>query len=115
LTGLINRAPFIDLLKKNINTAEHKKHIVILRCIKQKKIKKNSFQFYNKEHTNELLMDQSLINAIENDEFSLHYQPIVNNEGECMFLEALCRWNNPDFGCVSPEVLFQIRKEQGHY
>ena len=71
---------------------------------KAKKNKKNTFQFYNKVHTDELIMEQALITALENNEFSLHYQPIVNREGECMFIESLCRWTNPDLGSVSPAI-----------
>ena len=71
---------------------------------KAKNNKKNTFQFYNKVHTDELMMEQALISALDNNEFSLHYQPIVNREGKCVFIESLCRWTNPDIGSVSPAI-----------
>ena len=75
---------------------------------KAKKRKKNSYQLYNKELTQELVMEQALLKALENNEFSLHYQPIVNDKGQCFFIEALLRWITPDFGSIPPSVFIPL-------
>lgn len=47
-------------------------------------------------------LEQDLSHALERSQFALHYQPIVNREGNVEGLEALIRWNHPERGLVSP-------------
>jgi diguanylate cyclase (GGDEF)-like protein/PAS domain S-box-containing protein len=75
---------------------------------KAKAKSKNTWQQYNKNQTAEILMQQALMKALERKEFSLHYQPIVNNKGQCMCIEALCRWNNQKFGIIPPSIFIPI-------
>ena len=75
---------------------------------KAKRRKRNSFQLYSKELTHELVMEQALLKALENNEFSLHYQPIVNREAQIVFIEALLRWHNPDFGSIPPSTFIPL-------
>ncbi len=54
-------------------------------------------------HQNELEVELRL--AIENDELTLFYQPIVDpNSGALVGLEALIRWFRPDGTLVSPDA-----------
>ena len=48
-------------------------------------------------------LEGDLRNALANDEFVIHYQPLVNLQTEpvCGF-EALIRWNHPQRGTISP-------------
>ncbi len=75
---------------------------------KAKRRKRNSFQLYSKELTHELVMEQALLKAMENNEFSLHYQPIVDRNERCVFIEALLRWNNTDFGSIPPSTFIPL-------
>ena len=75
---------------------------------KAKNKMKNSFQLYNKNQKRELIVEQALLYALENEEFSLHYQPIVNSKGQCASVEALLRWTNPNFGSISPSVFIPL-------
>ena len=75
---------------------------------KAKNKKNNTFQLYNKEHTNEIIMEQALLRALDNKEFSFHFQPIVNQKGQCVFVEALLRWNNSDYGNIEPSEFIPI-------
>lgn len=61
----------------------------------------------NEEFKRHLQFEISLKNCIFNDMqgFSLNYQPIVDvSSGNWHGLEALCRWNAPDFGPVAPDI-----------
>ncbi len=52
--------------------------------------------------------------AIERQEFSVAYQPVVNmNTGEVLKVEALVRWTHPVRGSVSPAAFIPIAEETG--
>ena len=52
--------------------------------------------------------------ALANNEFLLHYQPIVDlNTGEIYKAEALIRWQHPHEGIVSPEKFIPIAEDTG--
>lgn len=52
-----------------------------------------------------------LLDAIHNNEFVLHYQPIVDKSLNILWFEALMRWNNPAIGMVSPEIFIPLLEE----
>ncbi len=62
-----------------------------------KKAKNNYFQFYNKKLSKFFMLQQSLFYALDNDEFSVYYQPIVNRKQKLAFMEALLRWNHKEY------------------
>jgi diguanylate cyclase (GGDEF)-like protein/PAS domain S-box-containing protein len=50
-----------------------------------------------------LALEQGLRQAIERDEFQVHYQPIYDvAAGQIRGMEALARWQHPDLGLLSP-------------
>ena len=52
--------------------------------------------------------------AVEQDEFVLHYQPIVSlASGDILGLEALVRWEDPDRGMVYPDEFIPVAEETG--
>ncbi len=52
----------------------------------------------------ELQFDSELRQGLELDQFTLHYQPIVNlAENRVAGFEALLRWDHPRHGCLRPE------------
>ena len=61
-----------------------------------------------------LLIESDLRQAIERQEFQLHYQPIVllSDEQLCGF-EALVRWQHPRRGLVPPNGFIPIAEETG--
>jgi diguanylate cyclase (GGDEF)-like protein len=63
--------------------------------------------------TRRLEIERELKTAIEREEFSLHYQPLVNCRGELENLEALLRWTNPALGKVSPADFVPVAEEMG--
>ena len=52
--------------------------------------------------------------AIQNREFLVHYQPIVELEtGRCTGGEALVRWHRPDGSLVQPDLFIPLAEETG--
>ena len=50
--------------------------------------------------------------AIEQNQFSLHYQPKIDlRTGELVGVEALIRWNHPRWGMVSPDIFIGIAED----
>jgi diguanylate cyclase (GGDEF)-like protein/PAS domain S-box-containing protein len=79
---------------------------------------RNNFRFFTPEMNLKAVerqsLESSLRRAIENKEFSLHYQPKVNlNTLEITGVEALIRWQHPDLGSVSPARLLPVAEDCG--
>ena len=63
---------------------------------------------------NRLSMENALFHAIERNELLLHYQPFVSaRTGRLAGVEALLRWQHPDYGLVSPAQFIPIAEETG--
>ena len=59
-------------------------------------------------------MERDLRQAILNDEFVLHYQPIIDiHTGEIQTCEALLRWYHPERGMVPPGEFIVVAEEIG--
>ena len=64
--------------------------------------------------TTRLAMANALRRAIEGDQLTVHYQPIVDQlTGRAVGVEALSRWYDPEFGHVSPAVFVALAEEMG--
>lgn len=58
------------------------------------------------------VMEIALRNALENGELSLNYQPVVSAAtANIVGFEALLRWNNPQFGAVSPTKFIPLAED----
>ncbi len=52
--------------------------------------------------------------ALDNNQFLVYYQPIVHTEtNKIISVEALLRWNHPDWGVVSPKEFIPLAEESG--
>ncbi|UCZ53966.1 EAL domain-containing protein [Bacillus shivajii] len=61
-----------------------------------------------------LLIENSLQRALENDEFTLVYQPQLDlTLNKATAFEALIRWDHPDLGMISPADFIPIAEETG--
>ena len=79
---------------------------------------RNNYQFYsaqmNKHTFERLAMESSLRRAVERSEFLLHYQPKLDlRTGAIAGVEALVRWQHPDWGMVSPAQFIPLAEETG--
>ena len=98
----------IETLLKNADTAMYK----------AKEHGRNAFQFYaaemNTATLDRLLMESNLRRAIRQQEFMLHYQPLVSlQSGLIIGVEALIRWQHADLGMIMPDRFIHIAEETG--
>lgn len=83
-----------------------------------KELGKNTYQFYSADMSarafERLTQESSLRNALERNELCLHYQPVFDvASGQIVSVEALLRWNHPDFGLVQPDDFIPVLEETG--
>jgi EAL domain-containing protein (putative c-di-GMP-specific phosphodiesterase class I) len=61
-----------------------------------------------------MTLDVALRHALRRNEFALHFQPRINLQTlEISGMEALLRWNHPEFGAVPPAEFIGIAEESG--
>lgn len=66
----------------------------------------------NKIKRNEEIVNQ-ISQAVEDEQFTLHYQPKVSSSGTIKGLEALVRWFHPELGEISPDYFIPIAEQGG--
>ncbi len=83
-----------------------------------KKNGRNQFQFYqsnmNKIDIGKSTLEQNFLTAIENNEFKIVYQPVVDIYTEkIVSAEALVRWENEELGLIYPEKFIPFLEKNG--
>lgn len=78
----------------------------------------NVYQFYKKEMQTmgqrALVLNSSLRQASVYHEFTLYYQPLVNTQTKMLVsMEALLRWQHPEFGIVSAHEFLRLAENSG--
>ncbi|MFC1589523.1 EAL domain-containing protein [Pseudomonadota bacterium] len=76
------------------------------------------FQFYKPEMSvnamERLELENSIRNAIENNELVIHYQPTIDvHNNEISGVEALLRWQHPDKGIIEPVDFLSVAIDSG--
>lgn len=79
---------------------------------------KSSYEFYEGGHPDDSFADvdvaSELHTALEEDQFQLHYQPIVSlADGHIEGAEALVRWDHPEYGLVQPGSFIPQLEQSG--
>lgn len=78
----------------------------------------NRYQFYVTGMTEEAeaqrKLFQELHRALEKNQFCLHYQPQLNLKSrKIVGVEALLRWNHPEYGLLSPDQFIPLAESSG--
>jgi|GEM_PF-2587391 len=66
------------------------------------------------ELESQLELESFLLHALEREELSINYQPLVDiKKGTIIGAEALLRWNNRELGFISPDQFIPIAEKTG--
>jgi PAS domain S-box-containing protein/diguanylate cyclase (GGDEF)-like protein len=61
-----------------------------------------------------MMIRHSMREAIDNDQFELHYQPLVDLQSSTIVsAEALIRWQHPQLGLLRPDLFIALAEESG--
>jgi diguanylate cyclase (GGDEF)-like protein/PAS domain S-box-containing protein len=95
-----------DMLLRNADTAMYR----------AKDLGRNTFQLYSSEMNanlgERLTLETDLWNALERNEFVLHYQPkVALKTGRIIGMEALLRWRHPVSGMMPPGKFIPVAEE----
>jgi len=87
-------------------------------ALKKAKASGDRFLFYtqamNERAAEKLALETKLRQALEKQEFVLHYQPKVDTETRRIIgVEALIRWQSPELGLVPPMKFIPLMEETG--
>ncbi len=79
---------------------------------------RNNYQLFTRGMETEVLeqleLTNSLRRALDRDEFVVYYQPQLNIEsGEIVGIEALVRWQHPEFGVLPPKRFIHWAEDTG--
>ena len=78
---------------------------------------RNTYRFFSPEMQASIDSSTSLVDALrlalQNNEFTLYYQPQVNATGNVMGAEALLRWAPPNAEIISPLTFIAAAEESG--
>ncbi|MEN8162994.1 MAG: EAL domain-containing protein [Acidobacteriota bacterium] len=59
-------------------------------------------------------LETDLRQAIDDDQFEMHYQPIVDlNSGRVAGVEAMVRWHHPERGLLTPSQFIEVAETSG--
>lgn len=88
-------------------------------ALQQAKVRgRNTYQFYQEEmhalSRRELLLSSSLHQNNIFEEFVVYYQPAIDFQHKSVFsMEALLRWQHPDFGLIAPREFLRLAENSG--
>lgn len=79
---------------------------------------RNAFRFFdarmNADIIERLSIESGLREALSQQQFVLHYQPIVDiHSGRLLAAEALIRWQHPQRGMVGPDTFIPVAENSG--
>lgn len=79
---------------------------------------RNAFRFFDARMNADILerlnLDLGLREALSQQQFVLHYQPIVDiHSGRLLAAEALIRWQHPQRGMVGPDTFIPVAESSG--
>lgn len=103
--------------EKELSVDSFRKHAKIA-LLNAKKEGKDTYKYYSSDldikHYKEITLRNDLHHIIEKEQLKVYYQPIVNiKTNEILAVEALARWDNPEWGIVSPDEFIPLAEETG--
>lgn len=60
---------------------------------------------------NIVIEESTILEALNNKEIKVYYEPILDVKSNCISLEAILRWDNPNVGVIYPEEFLPLAEE----
>ena len=106
----------IDLFSESSNAVELLQHIDFA-MVQSKKTDHNTLCFFDSATqtavTNRAIMEAGLHRGLIKNEFTLYFQPQVNQQRKFIGAEALLRWQHPINGLILPEEFTPLAEDTG--
>lgn len=106
-----------------LNGQQHESPLVLLRdadiaMYRAKSAGRNCYKIFDEamyaQALRRLNLERELRQAIDNEEFVVYYQPIIDlNHNQLSGFEALVRWQHPELGFISPGEFIPLAEETG--
>jgi diguanylate cyclase (GGDEF)-like protein len=123
-TYLLNDTPFrstpsigATLFKGQLNTVDDLLKQADLAMYKSKAVGRNALRFYDPAMETAMLeraaLEADLREAVQQNQFLLHYQAQVVSDGRVTGAEVLVRWQHPLRGLVSPAEFIPLAEDTG--
>ncbi|WP_306603216.1 EAL domain-containing protein [Azonexus sp.] len=108
----------ISLSPRDGQTADELLKSADIALARAKQAGRNTFRFYSPEMdanaARRLGLESALREVLQRDELAVYYQPQVSlDSGKIIGMEALLRWNHPQFGNISPAEFIPLAEENG--
>lgn len=109
--GIATRAPHVEKAEDYLRNAD-------IAMYRAKLAGGNRYQIFSEEMhlvaRDRLSLEVALRQAIEQEEFTLYYQPIYRLRDNRLYgFEALIRWNHPTEGLLTPDRFIPLTEETG--
>ncbi len=108
----------ITLSATGYNDAEHALRDATTALQRAQALGRSGFAIFDQVMHNQamtrLKLETDLRQALERNEFRLHYQPIIDLDIGCVTgFEALIRWQHPEHGLMMPQAFLTVAAELG--
>jgi diguanylate cyclase (GGDEF)-like protein/PAS domain S-box-containing protein len=107
----------ITLFMRQSTTAKELLKQADLAMYKAKEAGRNRFRFFDVNMASAVkeraALERDLRQAIDDQQFLLHYQALMADEGRLIGAEVLARWQHPQRGMVSPAEFIPLAEETG--
>ena len=107
----------ITLLNDQATSVEELLRQADMAMYRAKRSGRNNISFYDPGMQTaiqaKMMLEASLRESIQNNMFTLHYQPQVDEKRQTIGAEALIRWLHPEHKNVSPSVFIPLAEETG--
>ncbi|MFW6368868.1 MAG: putative bifunctional diguanylate cyclase/phosphodiesterase, partial [Spirochaetota bacterium] len=78
---------------------------------------RNNYTFYNRtldaRAHSRWKLEQGIRTSLENQEFEMHYQPLLDEHGRLCGLEGLLRWQSSSHGYIPPDTFMPVAEDTG--
>ena len=90
--------------------------LIALRCAEGEQFRR--YAYYNDDMQNQMKLEQRIITdmpqALRGQQFKVYYQPQYSLKTGCISgVEALARWEHPEYGFIPPGVFIPIFEQNG--